>query len=57
MKQTFHVGMLLLGSGSQGETERIGSNLQEVISLRVALSFHKIQVRYFSLDGNHPLDS
>lgn len=49
--------MLLLGSGTQGENERIGTNLHEVVSLRIALSFHKIQVRYFSLDGIHPLDS
>ena len=70
LKQTFHVGMILLGCGSSvrhtdGEVKEaskkatieerkalLGTNLHEVTSLNIALSSHKIQTRYFSINGN-----
>ena len=70
LKQTFHVGMILLGCGSSvqktdGDAKQaskkptieerkaqLGTNLHEVTSLNIALSSHKIQTRYFSINGN-----
>ena len=61
LKQTFHVAMLLFGCGSpllplsnnlpKPPHSQIGTNLTEVTALRIALSQHKLQTKYFSLDS------
>jgi hypothetical protein len=52
--------MLLLGCGSASSgngmevawQEKLGTNLFEVTALRIALSQHKIQTKYYSIEGN-----
>ena len=54
MKNTFHVGMLLLGCGTpeidNPKGSYLGTNLLEVSMLNIALSRQRIGTKYYSID-------